>query len=220
MSDTTPMLTATKRERTGSRYSRRLRESGSLPAVVYGHKEEPVSIAVDSHSTMLHLQNGDKLFELELEGAKQHVLLKDLGYDYLGNNIIHIDFARVSLDERVDTKAHLAFVGDAVGLKESGAIMMHPINDVELNVLITNLPDHIDVDVSAMEVGDVLHASDVKLPLDSMVLLTDPDAIIAQIVLKAVQTDESEAEEVSAEDATPEVIGEKPAEGTEESKED
>jgi len=212
MSDTTPTLTAVKRERTGSRYSRRLRDAGSLPAVVYGHKEEPVSISVDMHQTMLCLQNGDKLFELELDGAKQHVLLKDLGYDYLGSNIIHADFARVSLDERVDTKAHLAFVGEAVGLKESGAIMMHPINDIELNVLITNLPDHIDVDVSGMEVGDVLHASDVKLPLDSMKLLTDPDAIIAQIVLKAVVEDDAEAEEVSADAASPEVIGEKPAE--------
>lgn len=212
MSDTTPTLTAAKRERTGSRYSRRLRDAGSLPAVVYGHKEEPVSISVNMHETMLHLQKGEKLFELDLDGAKQHVLLKDLGYDYLGSNIIHADFARVSLDERVDTKAHLTFVGDAVGLKESGAIMMHPINDIELNVLITNLPDHIDVDVSEMQVGDVLHASDVKLPLDSMKLLTDPDAIIAQIVLKAVSTDDAEAEEVSAEGGSPEVIGEKPAE--------
>jgi len=212
MSNTTPTLTAQKRERTGSRYSRRLRDAGSLPAVVYGHKKEPVSISVETHSTMQHLQNGDKLFELELDGAKQHVLLKDLGYDYLGNNIIHIDFARVSLDERVDTKAHLAFVGEAVGLKESGAIMMHPINSIELNVLITNLPDHIDVDVSEMEVGDVLHASDVKLPVSTMVLLTDPNTIIAQIVLKAVVEDDAEAEEVSTDAASPAVICEKPAE--------
>ncbi len=211
MSNTTPTLTAEKRERTGSRYSRRLREAGSLPAIVYGHKEEPVSISVDTHSTMQHLQNGDKLFELELEGNKQHVLLKDLGYDYLGNNIIHIDFARVSLDERVNTKAHLSFIGEAKGLKTPGAIMMHPINDIELNVLITNLPDHIDVDVSDMEVGDVLHASDVKLPVSTMVLLTDPDTIVAQIVLKAEQSTDDEAGEVSADGASPEVIGDKPA---------
>jgi|TARA_R110002072_G_scaffold40713_16_gene114989 large subunit ribosomal protein L25 len=211
MSDTTPTLTAAKRERTGSRYSRRLRESGSLPAVVYGHKEEPVSIALDMHETMLHLKKGEKLFELDLEGTKQHVLLKDLGYDYLGTNIIHADFSRVDLNERVDTRAHLTFVGEAVGLKTSGAIMMHPINDIELNVLISNLPDHIDVDVSEMEVGDVLHASDVKLPLESMKLLTDPDTIIAQIVMKAVQEDDTdESGEVSAEGASPEVIGEKP----------
>jgi len=212
MTNTAPTLTAEKRERTGSRYSRRLRDAGSLPAIVYGHKQEPVSISVNMHETMLCLKNGDKLFELDLDGAKEHVLLKDLGYDYLGNNIIHADFARVSLDERVDTKAHLAFIGEAVGLKESGAIMMHPINDIELNVLITNLPGQIDVDVTNMEVGDVLHASDVKLPLDTMKLITDPDAIIAQIVLKAVQVEEDEAGEVSTEGTSPEVIGEKPAE--------
>ncbi len=209
MSDTTPMLVAEKRERTGSRYSRRLRDAGSLPAVVYGHKEAPVSIAVNMHETMQHLKKGEKLVELELDGAKQHVILKDLGYDYLGSNIIHADFARVSLDERVNTKAHLTFIGDAVGLKTSGAIMMHPTTELELNVLITNLPDHIDVDVSGMEVGDVIHASDVKLPLDSMQLLTDPDTIVAQIVLKAVQADDTESGEVSADGAAPEVIGEK-----------
>ena len=212
MSDTTPMLTAQKRERTGSRYSRRLRDAGSLPAVVYGHKEEPVSISVNMHETMLLLKKGEKVFELDIEGAKQHVLLKDLGYDYLGSNIIHADFTRVDLNERVDTKAHLSFVGEAKGLKTSGAIMMHPINDIELNVLISNLPDHIDVDVSGMEVGDVLHASDVKLPLESMKLLSDPDAIIAQIVLKAQAEETDEAGEVSAEGSAPEVIGEKPAE--------
>lgn len=209
MSDTTPMLVAEKRERTGSRYSRRLRDAGSLPAVVYGHKEAPVSIAVNMHETMQHLKKGEKLFELDLEGTKQHVILKDLGYDYLGSNIIHADFARVSLDERVDTRAHLTFVGEAVGLKTSGAIMMHPTTEIELNVLITNLPDHIDVDVSGMEVGDVIHASDVKLPLDSMQLLTDPETIVAQIVMKAVQEDDTESGEVSAEGAAPEVIGEK-----------
>ena len=212
MSDTTPMLTALKRERTGSRYSRRLRDAGSLPAVVYGHKEEPVSISVNMHETMLLLKKGEKVFELDIEGTKQHVLLKDLGYDYLGSNIIHADFARVDLNERVDTKAHLSFVGEAKGLKTSGAIMMHPLNDIELNVLISNLPDHIDVDVSDMDVGDVLHASDVKLPLESMKLLSDPDAIIAQIVLKAQAEESDEAGEVSAEGAAPEVIGEKPAE--------
>ena len=117
----------------------------------------------------------------------------------------------MDLNERVDTRAHLTLVGEAVGLKTSGAIMMHPINDIELNVLISNLPDHIDVDVSEMEVGDVLHASDVKLPLESMKLLTDPDTIVAQIVMKAVQEDDTdESGEVSAEGASPEVIGEKP----------
>ncbi|HCT46377.1 MAG: 50S ribosomal protein L25 [Phycisphaerae bacterium] len=209
MSDTTTMLSAQKRERTGSRYAQRVRNAGGLPAVVYGHKEEPVSITLDAHTAIGLISKGEKVFELDIEGAKQHVLLKDLGYDYLGTNIIHADFARVDLNERVDTKAHLRFVGEAKGLKTSGAIMMHPHTEVELNVLISNLPDHIDVDVSEMEVGDVIHASDVQLPLDSMKLLTDPETIVAQIVLKAVQEEEGEAGEVAADGAEPQVISEK-----------
>lgn len=209
MSDTTTLLSAQKRERTGSRYSQRIRNAGGLPAVVYGHKEEPVSITLDAHTAIGHISKGEKVFELDIEGAKQHVLLKDLGYDYLGTNIIHADFARVDLNERVHTHAHLKFVGDAKGLKTSGAIMMHPATELELDVLVSNIPDHIDVDVSDMEVGDIIHAGEVKLPLESMKLLSDPDAIVAQIVMKAIQEEEGEAGEVGAEGAEPEVITEK-----------
>ena len=209
MSDTTTQLSAKKRERTGSRYSQRIRNAGGLPAVVYGHKEEPISISLDAHEAIMHISRGEKVFELDIEGASQHVLLKDLGYDYLGTNIIHADFARVDLNERVQTKAHLRFIGDAQGLKTSGAIMMHPSTELELDVLVSNIPDHIDVDVSEMAVGDIIHACDVKLPLESMKLLTDPETIVAQIVMKAVQEDEGEAGEVGADGAEPEVINEK-----------
>jgi len=203
-------LAAEKRERTGSRYAQRARSAGKLPAVVYGHKEDPVSVALDSKDALSHIMKGEKVFELNIEGAKQHVLLKDLGYDYLGNNIIHADFARVDLNERVDVKAHLKFVGEAQGLNTVGALMLHPITEIELNCTVINLPDQIEVDVSGMEVGDIIHASDVKLPLDSMKLVTDEDAIVAQIVLKAIAADDDgEASEVSADDASPEVIKEK-----------
>ncbi len=209
MSDTTTELSAQLRERTGSRYSQRVRKAGGLPAIVYGHKEEPVSITVDAHTAIGYISKGEKVFHMDIAGTKQYVLLKDLGYDYLGTNIIHADFARVDMNERVDTKAHLKFVGEAVGLKTTGAIMMHPITELQLNCTVTNFPDDIIVDVSDMEVGDVIHASDITLPKDTMKLITDPKAIIAQIVMKAVQEEEGEASEVDAAGATPEVIAEK-----------
>lgn len=209
MSDTTIALSAKKRERTGSRYSQRVRNAGGLPAVVYGHKEEPVSISLDAHTAIGYISKGEKVFELDIEGHKQFVLLKDLGYDYLGTNIIHADFARVDMNERVDTKARLKFIGDAEGLKTSGAIMMHPLTELELNCTVTNLPDDIIVDVSDMQVGDVIHASEVKLPLDTMKLNSDPDAIVAQIVMKAVQPVDGEESEVDTDGAEPEVIAEK-----------
>lgn len=215
MSNTTTQLSAQKRERTGSRYAQRVRSNGGLPAVVYGHKEEPVSISLDAHEAIGHISKGEKLFELDIEGAKQHVLLKDLGYDYLGTNIIHADFSRVSLDERVDVNVPLRFVGEAKGLKTSGAIMMHPNTEIEVNCLITNLPNSIEVRIGDMEVGDVLHVSDVVLPMDSIKLVSDPEDIIAQIVLKAEEEEEAEATEVDAEDTEPEVISEKKEEDSE-----
>ena len=209
MSDTTTALSAQKRERTGSRYSQRVRKAGGLPAVLYGHKQEPVSITVDAHTAIGFISKGEKVFHMELEGAKQYVLLKDIGYDYLGTNIIHVDFTRVDMDERVDTRARLKFVGEAEGLKTTGAIMMHPITELQLNCTVTNMPSDIVVDVSDMQVGDAIHASDVTLPKDTMKLLTDPKAIIAQIVMKAVQEEEGEASEVDAAGASPAVIAEK-----------
>lgn len=209
MSDTTTALSAQKRERTGSRYSQRVRNAGGLPAVLYGHKQEPVSISLDAHTAIGFISKGEKVFHMDLDGDKQYVLLKDIGYDYLGTNIIHVDFARVDMDERVDTKAHLKFVGEAEGLKTSGAIMMHPITELQLNCTVTNLPDDIVIDISDMQVGDSIHASDITLPKDTMKLITDPGAVVAQIVMKAIQEEEGEASEVDSSEATPGAVADK-----------
>jgi len=207
MSHETTKLEVEKREKLGSRYCRRLRAEGKLPAVVYGHKQEPLAIALDAKDAVTHIAKGEKLFTLDLDGKSEHVLLKDLGYDHLGTNIIHADLARVSLDERVNTRASLRLVGDAIGLKSAGSILVTPLHELELNCLVTNLPDEIELDISAMDTGDSLHASDVKLPLDTMILVTDPEAIVAQIVTaKAEEVDE--AAEVS-DTGEPELVDEK-----------
>lgn len=212
MSHETSTLQATVRERMGSRYSRRIREEGGLPAIVYGHGEEPMAIAINAREANRLFHHGQKVFQLEIEGktesAPAYVLLKDLQFDHLGTNIVHCDFARVDLNERVETRVHLEFVGEAKGLNTAGAIMMHPMESIEIECLITNMPDSIEIDVTGMEVGDMMHASDVKLPLETMVLLTDPQAIVAQIVVQAEEEEEGEAAEVSG-GAEPEVVGKK-----------
>lgn len=214
MHEESPVLSANKRERLGSRYSRRLRESGRLPAVVYGHKEEPVAIDLDAKDAITHISKGEKVFELELDGSKQHVLLKDLGYDYLGTNIIHADFARVDLNERVKTHAHLKLVGEAPGLKKSGAVLMHPLTELELECAVTNLPETIEVSIADLDIGHVIHASDVQLPKPTMVLLSDPNAIVAQIVMAGgTEAASSDEEGAVGGGSQPDVIGEKKDEG-------
>lgn len=211
MSHETTKLEVEKREKLGSRYCQRLRAAGKLPAVIYGHKQDPVAITLDAKDAITHISKGEKLFTLEIEGKSEHVLLKDLGYDYMGTNIIHADLSRVDLNERVNTRASLRLIGDAIGLKTAGAALMNPLRELELNCVVTNLPDEIEVDIAGLNVGDTIHARDVTLPIDTMKLVTDPDAVIAQIIMSKVE-ETDEASEVDGA-AAPALVDEKKAEG-------
>ncbi len=209
MHENAPLLNAKVRERVGSRYAKRVRETGGLPAVVYGHKQEPVPVTLDAREALKHIAKGEKVFSMDLDGKHQFVLLKDLGYDYLGTNVIHADFARVDLNERVDTHAPLKFVGEPVGMKKAGAVLMHPVTELALNCQVTNLPDVIEVDISGLDVGDVIHARDIAMPVKTIQLLTDPDTVVVQVVLKAATEDTGEAATVAG-GAQPEVLADKP----------
>lgn len=211
MSDQTPVLTADKRERLGSRYSRRLRDSGRLPAIVYGHGQTPEPIVLDAKDTLTHIDLGERIFDIEVDGSKQTVLLKALQYDYLGTNIVHADFARVDLEERISVKVRVNLVGDAVGLKTTGAILLHPINELEIECQVANMPEAINVDISELDITGSIQAKDVTLPKPTMVLLSDPESVLAHIVIQQAVVEETpEAEEITAEGAAePEVLTEK-----------
>lgn len=210
MSEHTPALKATPRERAGSRYAQRVRSAGGLPAVIYGHGIAPVSVTLDAKEALGHIHKGEKVFQLAVAGGKaETVLLRDVQFDYLGTNVIHADFSRVDLSERVHVRAHIKLVGqgNAPGLKAAGALLMHPTTEIELEVEVSRIPDSLEVDVSAMVMGDVLHARDVKLPA-GMKLLSDPEAVVAQITEAREAPAAGEAAAAGAA-AQPEVITEK-----------
>ena len=221
MHENSPILEATPRERLGSRYTRRLRAQGRLPAIVYGHKIEPTPISLDIKDALGYIEAGEKVFRMAIEGSsdEQIVLLKDVQFDYLGTNVIHADFARVNLDERVRTRVHINLVGEAVGLKEVGAILMHPHNEIDIECRVADIPDAIDVDISALELNKTFVAGDVKLPLEDMKLISDASLGLAQIVLQAAAKS-AESDEVEAEEGVePGVVGETPEEEKEETSE-
>lgn len=213
MHEQAPMLQATRRDRVGSRYARRLRDQGQLPAIVYGHGEDPVPVAIDARTALGYIKKGEKVFRLDYpgqnDGAEGHyVLLKDVQFDYLGTHIVHADFARVSLDERVHTRVPLHLIGEAKGLKTAGAILIHPTTEIEIECLVAAIPDKIDVDISEVDVGHAITAADVVLPDPNMKLLEDPHAIVAQVLVQ-VEQKVAEAATVEAAPAAPEVIGKK-----------
>lgn len=219
MHENIPVLAVTPRERLGTRYSNRLRKQGKLPAVVYGHKQDPVSIALDSRDTLAHIKAGEKIFNLDFPGRSnkdegQMVLLKDLQFDYLGTNIVHADFARVDLNERVKTFVAIHLIGEAIGLKQAGAILMHPVAEIEVECAVKDIPDFIEVNINELDVGKAITAGDVKLPVKDMKLLTDSHGMVAQIVIQQeIVVAEAAAVDAAAE---PEVLtAKKPAEGEE-----
>lgn len=215
MHENSPVLSASKREKVGTRYAQRVREQGGMPAIVYGHKETPLPISVPADDVLKLIEQGEKVFRIGMgEGEPQIVLLKDVQFDYLGTNIVHCDFARVDLNERVHTRVPLHLIGDPVGLKTAHTVLMHHLEEIEIECAVKDLPDSIEHDISDLEAGATLHASDVPLPSESMSLVTDPNAAIVHIVIGSAH-DEDESDEASAVSADgagePEVITERKA---------
>ena len=161
----TPSITATTRERTGSRYAQRVRKQGRLPAVIYGHETDPVSISVDEKEMLVHLKHGTHVLSLNVEGgSKETCLVKELQFGYLGDNVIHVDFARVDLDEEVNVHVHLNFVGEPASARKTGAILSHDLTELEVICKVNEIPDEIRVDLNLMEEATVLTVGEVPLP--------------------------------------------------------
>ena len=207
MAHETPNLKASLRERTGTRYAQRLRSAGQLPAVIYGHGETPVAVAVDEKEVLTALHHGAHVLNVEVEGSGAATcLVKDLQFGYLGDNVIHIDFARVNLDEEVTVQVHLHFHGESESMKKPGAIVSHDITELEVVCAVNRIPDEIRVDQSLME-DTLLTVGDLEMP-EGIACPLPPSTPVVHI--NFVHADEAEGEAVEIEgSAEPEVISEK-----------
>jgi large subunit ribosomal protein L25 len=209
MATQTAQVSAQPRNELGSRANKRLRDRGLVPGVIYGHKEAVVPVTLPKKELVLHLSHGTHLFDLALDGKNEKVLVKEVQYDHLGHEVIHVDFARVSLDERVEVTVPIELKGEP---KEAeGAVLTQVLNELELECLVTEIPDVIRVNVADMKIDDVLHISDLQLP-PGVKLRQDPELIV--VTLKEVKEEEIAPAAVPEEGAAePEVIGRKPEEG-------
>lgn len=209
MSKTAIKIAAEQRTQLGSRANRRLRQAGKIPGVIYGHKEAVIPLTLPKKELVHHLSHGAHVFDLQLDGAVQKVLVKDVQYDHLGVEVLHVDFARVSLDEKVEVTVPLELKGTPKG-EADGGVLQQIISELEIECLVTDIPDVITHNVSDMELDSVLHISDLKLPPNVRVL-QDPEQIVATVR----EIVEEAPAPVTDADAEPEVIGRKTEEGEE-----
>src|SRR5438552_784611 len=173
----TAQVTAKQRSELGSRANKRLRDSGFVPGVIYGHKEAVVPVTLPKKDLVNHINLGAHLFDLSVDGKSEKVLVKEVQYDHLGIEVLHIDFARVSLDEKVEVTVPLELKGTPKG-EADGGVLQQVISELEVECVVTDIPNVIRHNVSDMALNDVLHIRDLKLP-PGVKVLQDDDLIVA-----------------------------------------
>jgi large subunit ribosomal protein L25 len=162
-------LIAEFREGQGKGASRRLRRAGRVPAILYGGKREPKALTIDQTKLQLALANErffSSIITLKVGDQSQAAILRDIQRHPWRNQIVHLDMQRVLEDEALRVAIPLHFKGDDVapGVKSEGGMMSHMRNELEITCLPKDLPEFIEVDVSALHLNESLHVSDLKLP--------------------------------------------------------
>ena len=193
-------LQVSLRESFGRRSSLRVRNSGQVPAILYGHGEPNVALTVSVDALRAALKKHAHV--VTLSGAvDQEALIKDVQYDYLGVEILHIDFGRVSKGERLELSIAVHIKGEAPAIRE-GAVLTHVLHEVEISCPATSVPDELTIDVSGLHMNQSLHASDIKLP-EGVQLVTDASAVVVTCTAPVAEV------EAAGGPAEPEVIEEK-----------
>jgi large subunit ribosomal protein L25 len=162
-------ITATGRKDEGKGASRRLRHAAQIPAIVYGGHADPVSIQLEHEKTWVASQNEwfySSILDLSLGGDVQKVLLRDMQRHPYKQQIMHLDFQRVNENEalRASVPLHFLNVETSPAGKSSEVVVTHELNEVEVSCLPKDLPEYLEIDLSELSVGDIVHLSQIKLP--------------------------------------------------------
>jgi large subunit ribosomal protein L25 len=186
----------------GTREARRMRRNGQVPAVLYGHGEAAVSLVVGQDDLATVLRHHSRLVDLK-GGVNESALIRALQWDTFGLEVLHVDFARVSADERIEVQVSIELRGTAPGANEGGVIE-HLLHEVTIECLATAIPDRLQVKINTLNKGEHIAVGQLEVP-EGVKVLADPEDIVVQCVEAA---DEAQPE-LHAESAEPEVIGRK-----------
>lgn len=207
------LLKTEPREERGSSAARRLRRQGVLPGVLYGHKEANVPVSLSADELLKAVRKGTHVVDLELGGKQEKALIREVQWDYLGKDPVHVDFERVSADERITVTVPLEVRGTAPGIAQGG-VLDQPLHALSVECLALNIPHSIRVNVSELQLDQAIHIRDLVLP-EGVKAMGHPDTIVVHVTTKVVAAEAPAAAEVPGA-AEPEIIGRKAAAEAEE----
>ena len=216
------IVEALPREDRGKNSARRMRRTGNVPAVLYGGREEAVTVSVNAKQlgVILRSESGhNTIFKVKLPSGEHTAIVKDWQVDPVAGSLLHVDLLRIAMDVRMRVKVPVHTFGDPQGVKLQGGIFEMVTREVEIECLPSEIPSEFRVDVSGLMLNQQLRAGDLSLEKDKIRLLTDPTRVLAHVVPLRVE-EEKPAEVAATEAATPaepEVIkkGKKEEEGEE-----
>ena len=199
-------LTVKLRDERGKRNNRRLRRSGHVPAVLYGHKKEVKSLVLSAEELGAAIRHGNRFVALS-GGISENAFIKDIQWNTWGTEILHVDFSRVSEHERIHVTVAIELRGESPGTKDGG-VVKHALHSIEIECEAASVPEKISININHLEYGQVWHVSDIELP-KGVTALVD---VTLPVVSCVAPVEVSEGETTSGDDAEPEVIGRKKGE--------
>jgi large subunit ribosomal protein L25 len=206
-----------KNKGTGTRVARKLRAQGRIPAIVYGHKQEPLPITLSRDDAWLLIKKAAHLANIQIDGNIESVLIRDLQWDHLGKEILHLDFSRVSADERIDTVVKLTAHGHSPG-QAAGGILELLMHELRINCRAGAIPDEVRVEISHLELNQGIHVKEIALP-EGVTARDDGDKLVLHVTSRTTAAVATTPAEVAPAAAEPEVIGKKEKEDKEKDKE-
>ena len=203
----TVSLSATVREETGKGAARQARFQKKVPAVIYGHGRPTQTLMVDAlalEKALTGIEPESTLIELSVDGKTSRTLIREIQRHPLRPDIIHVDFYEIRGGEKITLKVPVHLVGTPDGVRNAGGVLDQVTREVEIEVLPENIPDRVELDVTALKIGDSLHMRDLSIP--NAVILTGADLTIATVVPPRAEEVAAPTPEAVTEVAEPELI--------------
>jgi len=186
-------LTAERRNDHGKGVARKLRAAGRVPAVLYGHGQETQALSVDAHDMfkVLHTSAGaNVLVDLKVDKDEHLVLPREIQRNHIKGTIVHVDFLVVSRTETIQVNVEIVDIGEAPGVKQGG-VVDHHLREVLVECFPQDVPEHLEADVSGLDLNDVLHVSDLVAP-KGVEILTNPEETVLAVIVPAVLKTEAD----------------------------
>src|SRR6516164_3205123 len=178
-------LVAKMREPGGKSAAKKLRKQGLVPGVIYGHKEETLAITLPGTELSRAIRHNVHVLDVKTDGKVEKALIREVQWDHLGMNVLHVDFARVAADERITVTVPIEIRGTAPGIT-AGGVLDQPMHTIAVECLAISIPDSIRVNVGELQLGSAIHVKELVLP-EGVKAMADADAVVVHVTMKQME---------------------------------